>query len=57
MKDDKARHLIRDLPPAVETPDLPGAGGPRRERTAAERRKAPPGSRRTVDGTRGDRRR
>jgi hypothetical protein len=28
MTDYRAMHLPHDLPPSVETPDLPGAGGP-----------------------------
>ncbi|WNI14448.1 hypothetical protein [Actinacidiphila sp. ITFR-21] len=35
MTDYRALHLIRDLPPLVEAPGLPGEGGPHREQPSA----------------------
>ncbi|MYS22866.1 hypothetical protein GA0115240_14542 [Streptomyces sp. DvalAA-14] len=54
MTDYRALHLIRDLPPVVEVPGLPGEGGPQRERPAAEPHGQTRPAHRTADGLRGD---
>ncbi|MFC4031118.1 hypothetical protein ACFO3J_06490 [Streptomyces polygonati] len=54
MTDYRALHLIRDLPPVVDVPDLPGEGGPRHERAAAETDAEARPTRRTADGQGGD---
>jgi hypothetical protein len=42
MSDYRAKHLPHDLPPFVETPDLPGAGGPAADGAAQRGQAAKP---------------
>ncbi|WP_329129713.1 hypothetical protein OG552_04275 [Streptomyces sp. NBC_01476] len=57
MTDDNPEHLVRDLPPLVAAPELPGEGGPRREKPPAEHQaNARPAPRKT-DPAAADRRR
>lgn len=49
MTDYRALHLIRDLPPLVEAPVLPGEGGPRPQRPPAKSAGAARPARRTAE--------
>jgi hypothetical protein len=49
MTDDNAPHLIRDLPPVVEAPKLPGEGGTQRKHAPAEPRRTVRRTRRSAD--------